>query len=76
MHLGVAVGTSITDRPPHRTGRARLCIRLPPWMSGVEALHRIRMWNTRDWNPSLHEPAEPAYGDSAALAAPLTQAGV
>jgi hypothetical protein len=32
-----AVGTIIADRPPHTTVRARLRIRLPPWMSGGEA---------------------------------------
>ena len=31
--LSDAVGTIITDRSPHRTVRARLRIRLPPWMS-------------------------------------------
>jgi len=36
IHLD-AVGTIIAARPPHRTVRARLRIRLPPWMSGGEA---------------------------------------
>src|ERR1035438_6295694 len=38
-HCGaiVAVGTTITDRPPHRSVRARWRIRLLPWMSGGEA---------------------------------------
>ena len=31
--IGDAVGTIISDRPPHRTVRALLRIRLPPWMS-------------------------------------------
>jgi hypothetical protein len=31
--------------PPHRTVRARLRIRLPPWMGGGEAYMRIRMQN-------------------------------
>jgi hypothetical protein len=38
-------------------------------MVGVEALHRIRMEDVRDWNPSLHEPVEPVEGDAASLAA-------
>ena len=54
--MAVAVGTIIADRPPHRTVRALLRIRLPPRMAGVKALHGIRMENARDWNPSLHEP--------------------
>src|SRR3954454_7943630 len=37
-----AVGTTIDDRPPHRTVRARLRIRLPPRMSSEEAFHWIR----------------------------------
>jgi len=41
--LAVAVGTIITDRPPHRSVRALLRIRLPPWMTGVKTLHGIRM---------------------------------
>ncbi len=68
--LAVAVGTIITDRPPHRSVRALLRIRLPPRMAGVKALHRIRMEDARDWNPSIHEPVEPVHGDTTALAAP------
>jgi len=44
FHLGVmavAVGRIIADRPPHRSIRALLRIRLPPRMTGVKALHRI-----------------------------------
>jgi|GEM_PF-5463865 hypothetical protein len=37
-----AVGTIIAERPPHRTVRARLRTRLPPWMSGEEAGGRIK----------------------------------
>ena len=68
--MAVAVGTSIADRPPHRSVRALLRIRLPPRMAGVKALHRIRMENARNWNPSVDEPVEPVHGDVAALAAP------
>src|SRR5678809_691610 len=67
---GVAVGTIIAGRPPHRSVRALLRIRLPPRMTGVKALHRIRMENTRCWNPSVCEPVEPVHGDPAALTAP------
>ena len=68
--LAVAVGTIIADRPPHRSVRALLRIRLPPRMTGVKALHRIRMENASDWNPSVYDPAKPVHGDPAALAAP------
>src|ERR1700674_2353384 len=68
--VAVAVGTIIADRPPHRSVRARLRIRLPPRMSGVKTLHRIRMENASDWNPSVDEPVEPVHGDPTALAAP------
>jgi hypothetical protein len=49
----VAVGTTIADRPPHRSVRARLRIRLLPRMNGVEALVRIRMQNMRVRNPPV-----------------------
>jgi hypothetical protein len=35
--ITVAVGTTIADRPPRRSVRARLRIRLLPWMNGGEA---------------------------------------
>ena len=41
----VAVGTTIADRPPHRSVQARLRIRLLPRMSGGEAGIRIRVQN-------------------------------
>src|SRR5215467_2230001 len=50
-----AVGTTIADRPPHRSVRALLRIRLPPWMSGGEALLRIGMKNAGFWNPSVEQ---------------------
>jgi hypothetical protein len=46
-----AVGTIITERPPHRSVRALLRIRLPPWMSSEEANDRIRMQNMGSWKP-------------------------
>jgi hypothetical protein len=36
--VAVAVGTIITNRPSHRSVRARLRIRLPPRMTGVKTL--------------------------------------
>ena len=68
--VAVAVGTVITDRPPHRSVRALLRIRLPPPMTGIKALHRIRMEDSRDWNPFCREPGEPVQGNTTALAAP------
>ena len=54
-----AVGTTITDRPPHRSVRALLRIRLPPWMSGEEASCRIRMQNVWGWKPPSVDWYEP-----------------
>jgi len=50
-----AVGTAIADRPPHRTVRAPLCIRIPPRMSGGETFHRVWMQNTGYWNRARKE---------------------
>src|SRR6202140_3492909 len=55
----VAVGTTIADRPPHRSVRARLRIRLLPGMLNGEGSHRIRMQNMWSWNPSAQEWIEP-----------------
>ena len=54
-----AVGTIITDRPPHRSVRALLRIRLPPWMSGEKTNYRIRMQNTWSWQPLREDREEP-----------------
>lgn len=52
----VAVGTTITGRPPHRSVRARLCIRLlPRMMASVEAFVGIRMQNLGLGNPSVQQ---------------------
>src|SRR5689334_15548354 len=64
-----AVGTTITDRPPHRTVRARLRIRLPPWMSSEEAFERIRMQNAGCWNPVLKDRSQPIPQCAASLTA-------
>src|SRR6266446_3286913 len=67
---GVAVGTIIAGRPPHRSVRALLRIRLPPRVTGVKALDRIRMEHARYWNPSVYDPVKPVHGEPATLAAP------
>jgi hypothetical protein len=38
-------------------------------MSGGEARDRIRMQNTRNWNPAVHQPVQPIERNAAALAA-------
>jgi len=53
--ITVAVGTTITDRPPHRSVRARLRIRLLRRMSGVEACIRIGVQNPGWWNPPVQD---------------------
>jgi hypothetical protein len=65
----VAVGTTIADRPPHRSVRARLRIRLLPRMNGVEALVRIRMQNMRVRNPPVHQGVETIPSNLRALTA-------
>ena len=51
----LAVGTTIADRPPHRSVRARLRTRLLPRMSGGEASIRIGMQNAGLWNPPVQD---------------------
>src|SRR2546430_2641199 len=51
----VAVGTTITDRPPHGSVRARLRIRLLPRMSGVEACIGIGVQNAGRRNPPVQD---------------------
>src|SRR5919205_1188229 len=58
FRLAVAVGTTITDRPPHKAVRAPLCIRLPPRMTGAKALQRIRMQDSRERNPMVEDRCE------------------
>src|SRR5712672_3285574 len=53
--ITVAVGTTIADRPPHRTVRARLRIRLLRRMSGVEASIRIGVQNAGWRNPPVQD---------------------
>jgi hypothetical protein len=68
-HATVAVGTTITDRPPHRSVHARLRIRLLPRMNGVEALVGIRMQNTWVRNPPVEQWVETVPSHLRALAA-------
>ncbi len=59
----VAVGTTIADRPPHRSVQARLRIRLLPRMSSGKASTRVGMQNAWARNPPVQERIEtiPAY---------------
>lgn len=59
----VAVGTTIADRPPHRSVRARLRTRLLPRMSGGEACIGIGMQNAGLGNPPIQdgEVTTPTY---------------
>src|SRR5215472_14777296 len=53
--ITVAVGTIIADRPPRRSVRARLRIRLLRRMSGVKACIGIGMQNTGWRNPPVQD---------------------
>jgi hypothetical protein len=64
----VAVGTTIADRPPHRSVRARLRIRLLFRMDGVEASVRIGMQSAGLRNPSVQDGSEPIPTDLCTLA--------
>src|SRR5438105_2448142 len=65
----VAVGTAIAGRPPHRSVRARLRIRLLPRMNGVEALIGIGMQDTRVRNPPVEQWVETIPAHLRALSA-------
>src|SRR6266436_1059340 len=65
----VAVGTTITDRPPHRSVHARLRIRLLPRMNGVEALVGIRMEKKGVRNPPVEQWVETVPSHLRALTA-------
>jgi len=67
-HL-VAAGTTIAVRLPHRTVRARLCIRLQPRMSSGEAFHRIWMQDTGYRSPARKDRCEAIPRHHAALTA-------
>ena len=67
--ITVAVGTTIADRPPHRSVQARLRIRLLSWMSGGKAGVRIRMQNAGLRNPPGQERGETSPSHLCALAA-------
>jgi hypothetical protein len=67
--IAVAVGTTIADRPPHRSVQARLRIRLLSWMSGGKAGIRIRMQNMGLRNPPVQERGETSPSHLGALTA-------
>ena len=67
--ITVAVGTTIADRPPHRSVQARLRIRLLSWMSGGEASIGIRMQNAGLRNPPGQERGETIPSHLGALTA-------
>jgi hypothetical protein len=69
IRMAVAVGTTIADRPPHRSVQARLRIRLLSWMSGGKAGIRIRMQNTGLRNPPVQERDETIPSHLGALTA-------
>jgi hypothetical protein len=56
--ITVAVGTTITGRPPHRSVQARLRIRLLPWMGSGEACIRVGMQNAGLRNPPCQQRGE------------------
>jgi len=51
--LGVAVGTLITERPPHRTVRAAFPHTAPPWVSDGKALVGPGMKDARSGEPGI-----------------------
>jgi hypothetical protein len=55
LKIIVAVGTTITDRPPHRSVLARLRIRLLRRMSGGEASIGIGVQNAGWRNPPVQD---------------------
>jgi hypothetical protein len=65
----VAVGTTIADRPPRRSVRARLRIRLLPRMGSGKASTRVGMQNAWAWNPPGQEWVETIPAHLCALAA-------
>ena len=67
--ITVAVGTTIADRPPHRSVQARLRIRLLSWMSGGKAGVRIRTQNAGLRNPPVQERDETIPSHLGALTA-------
>src|SRR5258708_17145459 len=67
--ITVAVGTLITERPPHRSVRARLRIRLLRRMSGVEARIGIGVQNAGRRNPPVQDWGKTFPAHLCALAA-------
>src|SRR5262249_32523064 len=69
LAITVAVGTTIADRPPHRSVLARSRIRLLPWMGGGEAGVRVGMQDSGLRNPSGQERGETIPAHLCALTA-------
>ena len=65
----VAVGTLITERPPHRSVRARLRIRLLRGMSGVKASVGVGVQNAGWRNPPVQDLGKTFPTHPCALAA-------
>ena len=55
LALGIAVGMTIADHPPHRSVLAELPHTAPPLDSSVEALIGIGMKSTRARDPSIKD---------------------
>src|SRR4029450_9626136 len=68
--LAVAVGTPVTQRPPHRSRRAALPHRAPASGRDAQALRGIRMHNVGFWKPLGGEAIHPFAGHTMALTAP------
>ena len=69
LPIAVAVGTVIADRPPHRSVRARLRIRLLRRMGGVEASIGVGMQDAGWWYPPSQEWSNALPSHLCALAA-------
>src|SRR5216684_5616436 len=65
----VAVGTRVTPRPPHRSGRAPLCIRLLPRVPDGETLVGPGMKDSRLWEPVVRQLRHSSPGETAFLTA-------
>ena len=66
----VAVGARVTPRPPHRSVRAPLCIRLLPRVPDGETLVRPGMKDSRLWEPVVRQLRHSSPGETAFLTAP------
>jgi len=64
----VAVGTPVTQRPPHRSRRAELPHRAPASGRDAQALVRMRMSDSRQREPALTQAGHTSPGDLVLLA--------